>query len=511
MTTKRKAFTLEEKINILKDVENGKKKAEVCREKGISSSTLSTMLKSKDKIFEAGSTFSGKSKKLRAATNKELDTAMVTWLSLNSAADVPITGPQLQETATQISQALGGNGNFKASSGWLSRFKARHEITCGKICGEAKSVSKEVNDNWLNSWPTIRQNYSDDNIFNADELGLFFKLTPDKTVKFKNERCIDGKLSKERVTVLACANMSGSEKRKLLVIGKSQNPRCFKSVNQLPVTYKFNKKSWMTADIFSEELFKWDRELGHRKILLIVDNSTAHPKVNGLKNIELLFLPPNCPSDLQPMNQGIIRSLKLHYRKLLVKRILNNVENCSESPVTLLDAINFIHKAWSLIEKQTIRKCFGYAGWTETKVEHEEDEYSFAEWLRLQQQGQGELTQLNNDDEFAEFIAIDDDVIVCDLPPDSENVAEVIKEELVTDSDESDEDEGENRGEPTQEVPNRQDVESALNVVRNFIQAQHANEEVYDCFTSLENMVDRMILNNLKQSKMTDFFQLQQQ
>jgi hypothetical protein len=31
------------------------------------------------------------------------------------------------------------------------------------------------------------------------------------------------------------ANADGSEKRKLLVIGKSKNPRCFKNVKNLPV------------------------------------------------------------------------------------------------------------------------------------------------------------------------------------------------------------------------------------------------------------------------------------
>ena len=36
-----------------------------------------------------------------------------------------------------------------------------------------------------------------------------------------------GKRSKDRVTVMVTANMSGSEKLKLLVVGKSQQPHCF--------------------------------------------------------------------------------------------------------------------------------------------------------------------------------------------------------------------------------------------------------------------------------------------
>lgn len=90
-----------------------------------------------------------------------------------------------------------------------------------------------------------------------------------------------GKLSKQRVTVLLGANLSGTEKRKLLVIGKSKKPRCFKNVKNLPVKYESNKKSWMTSEIFLHEFKEWDKELRKkdRKIVVLVDNCTAHCRV----------------------------------------------------------------------------------------------------------------------------------------------------------------------------------------------------------------------------------------
>jgi hypothetical protein len=42
--------------------------------------------------------------------------------------------------------------------------------------------------------------------------------------------CIGGKLSKERIAVLVDANLLGTEKIKVLVIGKPKKPRSFKSV-----------------------------------------------------------------------------------------------------------------------------------------------------------------------------------------------------------------------------------------------------------------------------------------
>jgi hypothetical protein len=46
--------------------------------------------------------------------------------------------------------------------------------------------------------------------------------------------------------------MSGTDKKGLFVIGKSQTPRCLKNVKKFPVEYAANKKAWMTSDIFQQ-------------------------------------------------------------------------------------------------------------------------------------------------------------------------------------------------------------------------------------------------------------------
>ncbi|KII62654.1 hypothetical protein RF11_04829 [Thelohanellus kitauei] len=107
----------------------------------------------------------------------------------------------------------------------------------------------------------------------------------------------------ERITVLCCTNMSGTDKRKLLIIGKSARPRCFKGprMEGLPVEYHANKKAWMTSEIFRN----W---LTNTKILLIVDNCAAHPHLDNLQHIQLEFLPPNTTSLVQLMYMGVIKN-----------------------------------------------------------------------------------------------------------------------------------------------------------------------------------------------------------
>ena len=105
-----------------------------------------------------------------------------------------------------------------------------------------------------------------------------FQMQPSKTLHFRGEKCTGGKQSKERLSVLVGANMGGSEKLKLLVIGKSAQPRCFKNVKTLPVHYKSNKKPWLTSDIFIDWLKSLDRKFRreNRRCVIFVDNCPSH-------------------------------------------------------------------------------------------------------------------------------------------------------------------------------------------------------------------------------------------
>ena len=88
--------------------------------------------------------------------------------------------------------------------------------------------------------------------------------------------------------------------------------RCFKNVKQLPCRYRAQKKSWMAGVLFEEWVRKLDSSFRpqSKKVALLIDSCPAHPKIKNLMKINLIFLPPNTTSVLQPMDQGVIRSLK---------------------------------------------------------------------------------------------------------------------------------------------------------------------------------------------------------
>ena len=115
-----------------------------------------------------------------------------------------------------------------------------------------------------------------------------------------------------------------------------------------------------------------------RKIALFVDNCTAHPHVQNLQSIELIFIPPNTASEIQPCNQGIIKTLKVHYRKNMVKRLIcaiNSGSTVVDFKNSLLAGLQLLRKAWDSVIESTLSNCFRKAGFIsslEPEVEEED-------------------------------------------------------------------------------------------------------------------------------------------
>ena len=75
---------------------------------------------------------------------------------------------------------------FEGSVGWLSNFKQRHSIDFKGNQGEAADINLDTLRKWQEEvlFEAISK-YSPDDVFNADETGLFWQLLPDKTLTFK--------------------------------------------------------------------------------------------------------------------------------------------------------------------------------------------------------------------------------------------------------------------------------------------------------------------------------------
>lgn len=206
-------------------MDEGKKaKKDIACEFGILPNSLSTILKNRDAILKQFDFSSPSRKRHRSGAHTQVEEALFKWFQEKRAQNVPLSGPVLMTKAEDFAKRL-GDISLNPNTGWLERFKTRHSIVSRSISGESAEVNADLENNWLTTeLPTLIKNYEPRDIFNADETGLFYKLLPNKTLQLKGEKCYGGKKAKEKLSVLLCANMDGSDFLKPLVIGKYENP-----------------------------------------------------------------------------------------------------------------------------------------------------------------------------------------------------------------------------------------------------------------------------------------------
>jgi len=413
---KRKPLSLSEKLHIIQKVDGfpSVPRTKICKELGIPVSTVNTIMLNRNKILKQLLTQQPGRKRMKTGKYEKVEAVLTEWFRQKRALNLTINGRILKSKAEEIAMKL--NIEFRPSKGWIDRFKKRSGIVYRKFSGEANSANPEEVEAWKGRiLPHLMAKYSPKDIFNADECGLFYNMLPDKTYTFKGASRRGIKVNKERITILVCANLDGTEKLPLLIVGKSKQPQCFKNTKFLPCTYRHNKAAWMTCEIFHEFLVSLDRRMASksRKILLFVDHCPAHPKdVGNFKNVRVEFIPANMTSLLQPMDQGIIKALKKRFRRSFVLRLLQR-RNFTEDGcrMSLLDAVSMLAVAWNSVGRDTVASSFRKAGFSTTAEAAEQDgdgdgEVSCDAWSSLQE-------KLNIRSTFEEFVRADDALPPC--------------------------------------------------------------------------------------------------
>ena len=137
----------------------------------------------------------------------------------------------------------------------------------------------------------LLEGYKKEDIMNLDEIGCFWRALPNHGFGQKGMTCKGGKKCKHRITIYFLVSAAGG-KEKPIVIGKSENPRCFKRFEKslLPVKYYSQNKSWMTGDILDDILTKLNHLFcsTNRRVALLMDNAGCHPE-NLRKNTAILL------------------------------------------------------------------------------------------------------------------------------------------------------------------------------------------------------------------------------
>jgi hypothetical protein len=407
-TQKRTALSIETKKQICQYKNehpncSAKKLIEILR-LDVDCSTVTKILKDADRwLTKDTSGDTGQLKKERKETFLKVNDALGEWVTGALLANHVVNGKILQIKAREFAMQFLEESHFKASDGWLESFKKRNNLRHVRLHGEASSAPLTILPEERDRLKEIIGEYNLDDVYNADETALFYRMPPNTTLA--TGKAFGSKRDKTQITILLACNATGSDKLQPLVIGTAARPQCFRRINMesLPVTYRHNPKAWMRGDIFCEWLDSLNREMRRKdkNILLLIDNAGPHGKTPpNLSNVTIKYLPPNTTSHLQPLDAGIIAAFKAHYRKLFLFHLIDQYDGkIPESKMSLKDAIYFVVDAWDAVTDTTVQNC-----WRHTKIlgDDEEQAQQF-DITELQTQVQVLIDQL--DVEYAETLS----------------------------------------------------------------------------------------------------------
>ena len=101
---------------------------------------------------------------------------------------------------------------------------------------------------------TVAGEYEEENIYNMDESGLFWRMMPSRGLSSQSRPGL--KKDKSRISLAFTTNATGTDRLPLWFIRKSKTPRALRYVlvPTMGEQWRWNKKAWMNTAIMVEWL-----------------------------------------------------------------------------------------------------------------------------------------------------------------------------------------------------------------------------------------------------------------
>ena len=357
--------------------------------------------------------------------------------------------------------------------------------------------------------PTFK-GYSPSDIDNGDESALFYKSLPHRTYCHVDDKPAGSTKRKDRPTLLVITNMDGSDHKKLSVIGKAKNPHCLQkkykmTVNEMAVDWYASKNAWMTGDIHHRIMTKFNNQMrkASHHVLYVCDNASSH-QVQEYSHIKFLMLPPNATSIVQPLDQGILHSVKRRYEKKLAEIYLVSAENNKDvntilKQLDIVAATNMIHYAWKERSSTIIQNCFHKAGFKHHSLDPEQapEEPPVAPapdvWNKVQ--------RWMGDVQFDEFVASEPKAPTTQ-PMTDEEIINLVCTENDAPQEESNDEEEENP--PAKLIKSTNEFLTIINQQKAFMKRNKLPVELVEQLATL--IVGNQIALCSKQKEVTDYF-----
>ncbi|XP_069164229.1 tigger transposable element-derived protein 7 [Procambarus clarkii] len=222
---KRSFLSIEQKLDMIEKHERGYSVTRLAAEFNVGKSTVCDIKRQKDdirKFLTSSDSGALNKRKTKGSANTNLDEAVYKWFNQERSVGMPLGGDAIKTAADKFAQKM-NIPDFRASEGWLQRFKNRHNIKNRKVCGESLSAdtdSVEPFKRKLNDY-IITNDLRRFQVYNADETGFNWKCLQNNTLASRLDESVPGrKVNKEKVSAMLCANADRSHRTKSAIVGK---------------------------------------------------------------------------------------------------------------------------------------------------------------------------------------------------------------------------------------------------------------------------------------------------
>ena len=309
---------------------------------------------------------------------EDLDMALYQWILEMRDLNMPVQNSRIKQKAIEIIQPT--NPSFKASAGWLTRFKTRHSLVLRRQTSVQQKLPAQLEtklSRFLEDLKAIRLQHKFDKslIINMDETPMCFDMPSNTTIDVcgKKEILVRGTgAHKRRFTVTLACTASG-EMLKPFVTFKAKTDRVLKKMNysERDIIVTNQPKGWMDSNL----MHPWIRKVlvkytKGRHALLVFDTFKDHLTEDVLtrlkdNNITVVIIPGGCTSKVQPLDVSLNKPFKAFVCGAWEEYMLHEAQASTNHTITTAsrdEIVQWIVNACLHEQGQMIAKAFLVCG-----------------------------------------------------------------------------------------------------------------------------------------------------
>jgi len=328
----------------------------------VSRATLKTLLENRAAVEgRAEQTDDGR----RAMTLDDVEKCLFQFFVHMINSNAPVTDDVLLGKARAIAAQFGLK-NFVPTSAWLIYWKYKNSVPFQPVADHKTDFNRLANEKWLLDLVRYtRTSYDADRVYGLVETGLYRWAAGDSNAAAtaaSPDGGGGGDRRVQRLSVVFLCNITGTDKKRPLVIDRDDGGRG--GGNAAATSFNALKTAHYTTF-----LKRWSHELWPNKILLILDNRSAHPTV-GFRNIEIKYLPKNV---VHPLGRHIVRVAKTYEDRCAQPTAAAATATATAAAdddmtttvrwdYTVSEYVSALLNTWDRVSPAVVRDCFRAIG-----------------------------------------------------------------------------------------------------------------------------------------------------